>query len=207
LRILIEGQLDLPLPDLLGAAVSQQPGSEDTRSVGDEVLNYMMERLKAFYGEGVGGLRAPVEVFDAVYANRPASVLDFHHRVEAVLEFLALPAAASLSAANKRVANILRQASVSGVRSVEASLLVEPEEISLFEGLCALRQEVEPLLAERDYRAALVRLASLRDTVDAFFDKVMVMDEDQDLQNNRLALLSQMRDLFLRAADLSKLGG
>jgi len=207
LRILIEGQLDLPLPDLLGAAVSQQPGSGDTRSVGDEVLNYMMERLKAFYGEGVGGLRAPVEVFDAVYANRPASVLDFHHRVEAVLEFLALPAAASLSAANKRVANILRQASVSGVRSVEASLLVEPEEISLFEGLCALRQEVEPLLAERDYRAALVRLASLRDTVDAFFDKVMVMDEDQDLQNNRLALLSQMRDLFLRAADLSKLGG
>ncbi len=207
LRIFIEGGLDLSLPDLLAAATSQQPGSGNGQSVTDEVHGYMMERLKAFYGEGVGGLRAPVEVFDAVYANRPASVLDFHHRVEAVLEFVTLPAAASLAAANKRVANILRQANVTGVRNVQADRFVEAAEKSLFEGLCTLRDEIEPLLTNRDYRAALVKLASLRDTVDAFFDKVMVMDDDPDLQNNRLALLSQMRDLFLRVADLSRLSG
>jgi glycyl-tRNA synthetase beta chain len=207
LRIFIEGELDLPLPELLAAAASQQPAAANAAAVADEVLSYVMERLRAFYGEGAGNIRVPVEVFESVYANRPASVLDFHHRVEAVLEFMTLPAATSLSAANKRVVNILRQAEVTNIRKVDADRLEEPEEKSLFHGLCGLRDEVEPLLAARDYRAALVRLASLRDTVDEFFDKVMVMHEDQALQTNRLALLSQMRDLFGRVADLSRLGG
>jgi len=207
LRILIEGALDLPLPELLSAAASQQPVAAGRELVADEVLGYMMDRLKALYGEGICGVQAPAEVFEAVYANRPPSVLDFHRRVAAVLEFRSLPEAESLAAANKRVANILRQADVTGVAGVDPTRLREREEKSLFDELSALRSEVEPLLAERDYRAALVRLASLRDTVDAFFDRVMVMDEDPATRDNRLALLSQMRDLFLRAADLSRLGG
>jgi len=206
-RILIEGEMDLSLPDLLAAAASQQPVAANVESVAAEVLAFIMERLRTFYTEGAGQLRASPEVFEAVHANQPSSLLDFHRRMQAVLEFAALPAAASLSAANKRVANILRQASVNEVRAVRPDRLVEPEEKSLFDGLCSLRDEVEPLFERRDYGGALVRLASLRDTVDAFFDKVLVMAEDPDLRTNRLALLSQMRGLFLRVADLSRLGG
>lgn len=206
-RILIEGRLDLPLPELLAAGASQQPVEKDAEAVAGEVLAFIMERLRAFYTEGAGELRAPLDVFEAVYAKRPSSLLDFHRRVEAVLEFAALPEATSLSAANKRVANILRQANFTGVQDVEPTRLVEPEEKLLFEGLCSMRDEVQPLFSRRDYRGALVKLASLRDTVDAFFDKVLVMAEDPELRTNRLALLSQMRDLFLHVADLSRLGG
>ncbi len=207
LRIFIEGNLELTLQDLLIAAASRQPGAGDAPAVAGEVLGYLMERLKAFYCDGAAGIRVPTEVFESVHANQPASVLDLHRRVEAVLQFIELPAAISLSAANKRVANILRQAGVSEPGLVDPDRLVQAEEKSLFEGLVSLRAEVEPLLADKNYRAALEGLASLRETVDAFFDKVMVMDDDRDLRSNRLALLSQMRDLFLCVADLSKLGG
>jgi glycyl-tRNA synthetase beta chain len=207
LRILIEGNLELQLPELLAAAASQQPGTHDSDAVASDVLGYTMERLKAYYTEGVGELTAPVEAFEAVYARRPASVLDFHRRLQAVLAFGKLPAAESLSAANKRVANILRQAERVDLPAPDPGQMVEPEEKSLFEALLVLREQVEPLLETRDYGAALERLASLRDPVDAFFDRVMVMDENPILRENRLALLSQMRQLFLHTADLSKLGG
>jgi glycyl-tRNA synthetase beta chain len=175
--------------------------------VAEEVFDYIMDRLRAYYVEGAGRLVAPVEAFEAVYARRPASVLDFHQRIQAVVNFSRLAAAQSLSAANKRVANILRQAEVHDLRMADRARMKEPEETRLFDALVELRKEIEPLIEERDYCTALERLASLREPVDSFFDKVLVMDEDAVLRENRLALLSQMRQLFLYIADLSKLGG
>jgi glycyl-tRNA synthetase beta chain len=207
LRIILESGMEMSLVDTLAAAASQQPGKRDAAAVADEVFAYMMERLRAYYVEGAGQLVAPVEAFEAVYARRPASALDFHQRIEAVVLFSNLPAAESLAAANKRVANILRQASVSDLRIADRAQMSEPEETRLFDALVKLREEIEPLIDRRDYRTALERLATLREPVDEFFDKVLVMDEDPGLRENRLALLSQMRHLFLYIADLSKLGG
>ncbi|UCC15106.1 MAG: glycine--tRNA ligase subunit beta, partial [Gammaproteobacteria bacterium] len=207
LRILIEGKLELDLEALLSAAASQQPGEFDADAVAGEVFDYMMDRLRTYYQEGVGGTKAPVDVFEAVHARRPVSALDFHRRLCAVLEFTSLPAAASLAAANKRVANILRQAGVTETRLPDAEWMAEKEEQELNAALEALRSDVDPLLEQRDYKAAMERLASLREPVDAFFDEVMVMTEDPAQKANRLALLSQMRELFLHTADLSRLQG
>ena len=139
--------------------------------------------------------------------KRPVSPLDFHRRVEAVRRFAALPAAESLAAANKRVANILRQAGLTEAPPADPAHLVEAAEKTLYEQVVSLGAEVRPLLDAREYEAALERLSTLREPVDAFFDDVMVMAEDESLRQNRLALLAQMRGLFLHTADLSRLGG
>jgi len=207
LRILIEGRLELDTETLLSYAASLQPGVCDADAIAGDVYEYMMDRLRTYYQDGVGGTKAPVDVFEAVHARAPVSVLDFHRRLCAVLEFTALPAAASLAAANKRVANILRQAGVEKSVQPDPDLMAEKEEQALNAALQALRSDVEPLLQQRDYRAVMERLASLREPVDAFFDEVMVMAEDPAQKANRLALLSQMRELFLHTADLSRLQG
>ncbi len=204
LRIIIEHELDLDLLHHLQLAASRIPGVKDGGEVADQVFDYMMERLRAYYTEAD---KNPVaaEVFDAVLARRPTAPLDFHRRLEAVESFAALPAAESLAAANKRVANILRKADYDGDRRPDPARLVEPEERRLYKELDQLRDEVQALLEARDYRLGLERLATLRGSVDAFFDKVLVMADDPELQRNRLALLSQMRELFLHTADLSRL--
>lgn len=204
LRIMIEHELDLDLLALLKQAASRIPGVGEPATVADEVFDYMMERLRSYYTEADED-PTPVEVFESVLAKRPSAPLDFHRRIEAVRSFAALPAAGSLAAANKRVANILRKADYTGDGQTDPSRLVEPEERRLYEDLDRLRDEVGRLIDSRQYRAGLERLATLREPVDAFFDKVMVMADEPELQRNRLALLSQMRELFLRTADLSRL--
>ncbi|NGP52078.1 glycine--tRNA ligase subunit beta [Thioalkalivibrio sp. XN8] len=204
LRICIEGGLDLDLAALLRAAVAAQPVEADAALAGD-IQDFLLERLRGYYLEGGGSLVAPHDVFEAVLARRPASLVDFHQRMEAVLEFQRLEAAAALAAANKRSANILRQAATTG-QEVDESLLVEPAEQALHARVRALAGEVEPLVSARRYTEALVLLAGLREVVDRFFDEVLVMDEDPAVRANRLALLGQLRALFIAIADVSKLG-
>ena len=124
-----------------------------------------------------------------------------------LIEFLQLPDAASLAAANKRIANILRKSGAGAVRSVDEGLLTLEQERRLHADIAALRADVEAALAARRYDEALKRLATLRPTVDAFFDKVLVMDPKPEVQNNRLALLESLSRLFLAVADLSRLPG
>jgi glycyl-tRNA synthetase beta chain len=207
LRILVEDGLDLDLPALLSSAAGRIPGVEDPAALARELYDYMMERLRSYYTEGAGSVRATIGEFESVLEKKPASPLDFHRRLEAVQRFSKLPAAESLAAANKRVANILRQAGLTEAPAADPDRLVEAEEKILFDRVETLAQEVEPLLDERRYDVALERLATLREPVDAFFDSVMVMADDEALRQNRLALLARMRNLFLRTADLSRLGG
>jgi glycyl-tRNA synthetase beta chain len=142
-----------------------------------------------------------------VLATRPASPLDFDARLRALVQFLALPDAASLAAANKRIANILKKASEPVGEQFDATQLIDPAEQVLAEQVVAIAREVEPRFAARDYTPALQQLAALRKAVDDFFDSVMVMTDDAALRANRLALLNRMRGLFMRAADLSRLPG
>ena len=145
------------------------------------------------------------ETFDAVLARSPASLVDFDRRLAAVQAFIALEPAASLAAANKRIANILRQADVEGVGEVKDKLLTETAEKALAQALQSATTAVAPLLEARKYTEALTALADLREPVDTFFDDVMVNVDDAATRKNRLALLSQLRALFLDVADISRL--
>ncbi len=202
-RILVEQALDLDLPALLAAAVAEQPASvTDAATVTDELYDFIVERLRSWYVDGQG---MTVEAFESVRARRPASLHDFGLRLAGVAAFVELPQAESLAAANKRIANILRQAGEDRFGAVEPARLEAGAERDLYEALQSARSAVEPLMRERDYAAALRRLAALRDPVDRFFDDVMVMAEDAALRRNRLALLAGLRDLFLQVADISRL--
>jgi glycyl-tRNA synthetase beta chain len=174
-----------------------------------EIYDYVMERLRAYYLEpaATDGAAVTTEMFDAVLATQPRSPLDFDARLKALSAFLELPEAASLTAANKRIANILRKTEVASDAAVKIELLREPPEVKLYDSMNALRESVSGATARREYTAALGQLAQLRPAVDGFFDEVMVMDEDANLRANRLALLSQLRGMFGGVADLSRLPG
>jgi glycyl-tRNA synthetase beta chain len=137
----------------------------------------------------------------------PVSPLDFAARLTALAKFLGLPESASLTAAYKRISNILKKAELGTMGTVDVSALVEPAEKALHEALAGIVTEVDRALAKRDYSAALTQLATLGPAVDGFFDAVMVNAEDVALRRNRLALLAQLRHHFTRIADLSWLPG
>jgi glycyl-tRNA synthetase beta chain len=178
-----------------------------------EIYDFLMERLRAYYLERPGGTPVPgmaavtSEMFDAVLATRPASPVDFDARLKALSTFLELPEAGSLTAANKRIANILRKAPGTPPAQVDVQHLKESAEVRLFDSMRALRDAVADATARREYTGALGRLAQLRPAVDAFFDQVLVMDEDPMLRANRLGLLAQLQGLFAGVADLSRLPG
>jgi glycyl-tRNA synthetase beta chain len=166
-----------------------------------------LERLRAYYGEAESGMTVTVEVFDAVLANRPTSVLDFDARIRALIAFLQSPDAPSLAAANKRIANLLRKSEAPNFGVVDSRLLTDEAEKSLFDQIIAIERAIVPLLAQRNYENALSKLAMLRAAVDRFFESVMVMAQDAAVRENRIALLARLRKLFLQVADLSRLPG
>ncbi len=200
-RILIERQLALDLEDLLRLAVAAIPAKTPTEDTVTAVFDYMMERLRAYYQDS--GVSA--DEFDAVLATRPVSPYDFEQRVRAVTAFRRLPEAESLTAANKRIRNILKQVDGTVPEQIMPQLFAEPAESELYARLTVMLTDVTPLLDAGNYSAALECLAGLRQPVDQFFDSVMVMSEDAAQRDNRLALLNTMSRLFLRVADLSRL--
>ncbi len=206
LRTSIAHRLDLDLQALIGQALAALPFTAPEHC-GRDVYDYIIERLRAYYVEGDAGIAVTAEMFDAVLATRPASPLDFDARLRALVEFLRLPEALALAAANKRIANILRKATEPVGDRVDADRLVDPAEQILGEQVEAIARQAEPKFAAREYTEALKSLAVLRNAVDAFFDSVMVMADDAALRANRLALLKRMQGLFMRVADLSRLPG
>jgi glycyl-tRNA synthetase beta chain len=204
----LEKKLDLDLREFIGAALAAQPVQSPTAAA--DLLAFMVERLRAWYlGEGQADRAAgfTTEMFDAVLAVQPSAPLDFDARLRALAAFQQRPEAASLAAANKRIANILRKSEGVEPGAVDAALLRAPAEQALQAALTALADEVRRAVAARDYDGALARLASLRPPIDAFFEDVMVNDPDPALRANRLALVAAIRALFGGVADLSKLPG
>ncbi|WP_304526469.1 glycine--tRNA ligase subunit beta [Halomonas sp. I5-271120] len=201
LNILIKGELDLDLRELLELAAAQHSGLPKAEGLVDEVFDYMLDRFRAWtQDEGIA-----VEVYLAVRARPVTKPLDFARRVQAVHAFSQREEAAALAAANKRVANILAKQEHDGSTHVDTHLLTEAAEHALAEALEARRVAVTPLFAEARYAEALDALSSLREPVDRFFDEVMVMAEDDDVRRNRLALLANLQALFLGVADIAEL--
>jgi glycyl-tRNA synthetase beta chain len=131
--------------------------------------------------------------------------LDFDRRVKAVAAFQPREEAQALAAANKRVSNILAKLDQAPPEEIDGALLEDEAEQTLTNLVVASYEQSEPLLEKGDYQGVLEMLAELREPVDAFFDTVMVMAEDEAVRNNRLALLAFLRDLFLNVADISLL--
>ncbi len=201
LRIIVEKNLPLDLQTLAEEAVRLYGSKLTNTNVVDEVIEFMLGRFRTWYqDEGHS-----VDTIQAVLARRPTRPADFDARVKAVTYFRTLGAAAALAAANKRVSNILAKSTDTLNDHVHASVLAEPAELKLATHLVILRDKLEPVFAAGQYQEALVELAALRETVDTFFDSVMVMAEDDAIRINRLTLLSKLRELFLQVADISLL--
>ena len=201
LRIMIEGQLELNLEACLSKAVENYDDKMIHDDLASQVFAFMMERLRRYYiDQGISA-----DNFEAVLVRKPVQPYDFHRRLNAVVQFRKLPEAISLAAANKRISNILKQVENRDNIQFSDDLLQEDAEQKLAKALNLIKDKVTPLLDNSEYGHALSELAGLRDEVDTFFDDVMVMCDDEALKNNRLALLNQVSNLFLKTADISRL--
>jgi glycyl-tRNA synthetase beta chain len=197
-RIIVERKLPLPLHEIISAAFAGHKGKAS-----NELVDFLFARFEGYLKElGFSTLQV-----DAVLAQRPAQLSVVPQQLEAVKAFQALPEAESLAAANKRVANILRQAAEKGesFSKVDTKELKEPAEIALYDALQKAAGSADRLFAGGDYAGYLKTFAVLKAPVDAFFDKVMVMAEQKTLRQNRLALLADLRKAMNRVADISKL--
>ena len=204
IRLSIECRLDLDLKALIANSLELQPaGKEDPQELAESLYTFITDRLRRYFLDRDADL--DTETFDAVMARQPASLVDFELRLQAVQTFLDLDEAQSLASANKRIANILRQAGATETTDISKTLLEEDAERALYDALVSAEVTVRPLLEKRDYTRALRELAALREPVDRFFDDVMVMADDDDVRTNRLALLGGLRALFLDVADISRL--
>ncbi|NML15330.1 glycine--tRNA ligase subunit beta [Azohydromonas sp. G-1-1-14] len=199
IRLLTEKNLPLALPELVAQAVP--PFGELITDPGAALLDFMFDRLAVSLREQ--GYSA--QEVDAVLALRPARLGQVPKRLAAVRAFSALPEAASLAAANKRVGNILKKSEGGAGPAVDTALLRESAEAALFEALRAVAPKADAAFEAGDYQGSLQALAALKAPVDAFFDQVMVNAEDAALRANRLALLSTLHAAMNRVADLSRL--
>jgi glycyl-tRNA synthetase beta chain len=202
LKIMIEKKLDLDLHELLRDAATGFEQTVKAENVVGEVFDFILARLRSEYEDAENPF-TPQQI-EAVLSLRPSRPLDFDRRIRAVKLFSALPEAASLSAANKRIANILKKSgTVSAASEVKDTLLHEPAEKKLHAEIEKLMPQIEPLCAGGKYAEALSKLAGLRKVVDEFFDTVMVMTDDEAVKKNRLALLQRLHQAFTRIADIA----
>jgi len=196
----VEEDLPLSLSDLVSGAFSSGAFKNKTEV---EVREFVFDRLSGYLKElGYTALQV-----DAVLSMRPALLNLVPRQLEAVRSFQSLPEADSLAAANKRVSNLLRQAEAKGesFANAQPAELREPAEHALQEAIRATSAKANPLFERGDYAGYLKAFAVLKDPVDVFFDKVMVMVDDDRLRHARLALLHDLRTAMNRVADISKL--
>ncbi len=200
IRMLVEQELPLSLEPLIEQAAALMALPEPNH-IPDGLADFMYERLNGLLREQ--GYTA--QEIDAVLALRPQLLSDITSRLEAVRAFSRLPEAESLAAANKRVGNILKKSEEKVQPIVDMTLLAEPAEAALFQALTAVKPIAEKAFEQNDYTTSLKSLASLREPVDAFFEKVMVNAEAPALRQNRLGLLATLHQAMNKVADLSRL--
>ncbi|GIB03738.1 glycine--tRNA ligase subunit beta [Vibrio cholerae] len=201
LRILVEYGYPLDLVDLIAKAKSLFGNRLTNTNVEQEVIEFMLGRFPTWYQDA----GFSIDIIQAVLARHPTKPADFDQRVKAVSHFRALEEAEALAAANKRVGNILAKYDGELGEEIDLALLQEDAEKALAEAVEIMAEALEPAFATGNYQEALSKLAGLRAPVDAFFDNVMVMADNEALKKNRLTLLNKLRNLFLQIADISLL--
>jgi len=201
LRMLVEKRLPLSIHELLKVTAALFTDNAQFKDPSAEVSNFIYDRLRGLLRERN---YTPNEI-EAVVAQQPAVLDNITERLDAVQAFAALPEAEALASANKRITNILKkiEGGVSG--TVHSTLLREAAEQALYAAMQELKPQVDAAYAQGDFSAALKALAQLRQNVDTFFTDVMVNAEDEQLRNNRQALLAELHQMLNRVADISKL--
>ena len=201
LRILVEKKLALPLADAIATAFAAFGKVAAVKPAPAELEAFVLDRLRGYLREQ-GGSANQVE---ALIAQRPATLASLPERLAAVQAFEALPEAAALAAANKRIVNILRKSGAEAAHAVDRARLADGAERDLYAAFQKLGPAVAASCDAGDYTSALKALATAKPVVDRYFDEVMVMTDDPTVRANRLALLSGVAGTMNRVADLSKL--
>jgi glycyl-tRNA synthetase beta chain len=201
LRTIIDNGLSLDLEELVALAHAELGDKLTNDDCQAQVIDFMLGRFAAMYQDR----RISPDVIQAVAAKRPTRPTDYDARVNAVSEFKGNVAAESLAAAHKRIANILKKNNVDTALRCDSEFLQQSEETALYAAMQSIQSRVHKLHQQRDYSNLLSVIAGLRDDVDAFFDNVMVMAEEETTRNNRLGLLNELRWMLESVADISKL--
>jgi len=201
LRTIIENNLDLDLGELLSSAAKQFESTIKAEESSEMILNFINERLKSYLLEKGFG----IDEFESIAALKINHPNDFVKRIEAVKAFKKLPEAENLSAANKRIGNILKKVDKENISVVDDNLFEEQEERSLYNEINKISDTINSHNKNKNYTKILQELAVLKDSIDNFFDNVMVMSDNENLKNNRIALLAKVRSHFIQVADLSYL--
>jgi len=201
IRIISEKQFaNIDLHALIAAAIEQLGNAVENDNAQKDVESFIFDRYRAFYSDqGI-----PADTVQAVQATATPNPYDFDLRIKAVNHFRELDASQALAAANKRVSNILKkQSSLDGDMTVDTAKLTENAEQNLFNAIS--EQDISELCQQGQYTEALSQLAQLREPIDAFFDNVMVMVDDEAVKTNRINLLRQLYSKFASIADISVL--
>ncbi|MDY3116241.1 MAG: glycine--tRNA ligase subunit beta [Sutterella sp.] len=202
LRMLIEKDLDVALSDLINDAWNVEKDVAGIADNRDALTQFFADRLRVMLRDmGYSALEV-----DAVLALNPSKLNDLTKRLAAVRAFMALPEATSLTAANKRIVNILKKAEGEAIpEAVDPARFVEPAEVALWDKLQAVAPEAQAHFASGNFEAMLTTLAVLKDAVDSFFESVMVNAEDPALRMNRHALLKSLYEVMNKVAEISRL--
>lgn len=199
LRIIIENNLNLDLNALITLSCEQFTHAFDTNITQPLVLNFMLDRLKGYcLNKGFSA-----EHIAAVASINCSEPVDFMNRIQAVQDFSALPEAASLSEANKRIQNLLKKAPANISDQLNADLLSDAAETELYQQLLRCESQAQASIKQQQYIAALKALSSLKEPIDAFFEHVFIMVDDEALKNSRLALLAKIHANFIKVANIS----
>ncbi len=201
IRLLNETKLDLELLDILNFATTVFADDLNCAKQILDIQNYINERLKGYFSDkGIN-----YDIFEAVNLVKPNKLSDFTNRVNALSEFVKNDNAQNLFAANKRISNILKKAENIS-KQVDESLFSEDAEKELFAKVNLAKTNLKSAISNNDYKTALDSLSVLRKPLDNFFESVMVMSENEAEKNNRLAMLTNIREMFLQIADVSVVG-
>jgi glycyl-tRNA synthetase beta chain len=202
-RILMDGELDIELDKsmAIGARVMQAQVPV-TAEILSDLRHFILERLKNYLREQKFDTGMVNAALDAPLGTLP----DLLARLNALKEFMRKDVASKLVAANKRIGNILRKSEFDTFDTIDEDMLIIEEERCLFDEIRRISNKLKALYGQADYTAALTLLASLSDVIEAFFDRVMVMDDDLETRKNRLNLLAELKGLFDQVANLALIG-
>jgi len=204
LRILVTFNVNVSLTTIVAKVAALFENKLSNKKVQEQVVAFLLDRLKSFYGDK----NISADVVNSVLAcETKQSLSDINQRVTAVAEFAKTDSAESLVKANKRVANILakNEIDLANIAKIDQTLFSQDEESALFNAYQAVIDKLPALVQQSDYQEVLKQLSSLKDSLDSFFDKVMIMADDEAVKANRIALVSHVRKQFLSVADISVL--
>ena len=206
-RLLLEKNLSLNLPELIELARIQFPQADvQEKAKSADIYAFIIDRLRAYLrDQSVAGKAFTSAEIDAVLSQDPAQINDLIERLTALREFNALPEAAQLAAANKRISNILKKTTTAIPMACSSKLLQIPAEATLHQALEAITPALNAAYEKRQFVELLRALVALSGPIDQFFADVMVMDPNPELRDNRLALLQQLHQKMNLVADLGKL--